>query len=290
MIRAALFVSAVLAFASTAGAAEILVKDAKSGPESMAAGPDGTLYVGSANTPYVYKVAKGATTAEVFVDASVEGPGTYFWGVLADPDTGTVWTCQHTPVAAATPPRRATVLRGFDMKTAAEKLRWALPGDNNACNDAAVGPDKALYVTDTTVGKIYRLAPGAKAGEVWSDARVLMGVDGIAFLDGQLYANNVIFNKLYRIPVGADGKAGRPVDIWMDAPVGSPDGLRAAGGRLFQAEGVGRVHYLTIKGDTAHVTVVKEGLSQPTGVEPAGDVLWFTERAAGKIWSVPMPR
>jgi hypothetical protein len=291
MIRAALFATALLAFtASAASAAEIQIKDEKSGPESMGVGLDGTLYVGSANTPYVYKVAKGATTAEVFVDASKEGAGAYFWGVFADPATNTVWTCQHTPVAGATPPRRSTNARAFDMKSGAEKLRWTLPGDNTACNDFAVGPDKSIYITDTTVGAIYRLAPGAKAPDLWSASRVLSGVDGITFSNGQMYVNNVVFNKLYRIPIGPDGKAGAPVDIWMDAPIRSPDGLRSANGKLFQAEGSGFVHMLTIDGDTAHVTLVKNGLKQPTGVEPAGDVLWFTERGAGKVWSVPMPK
>lgn len=292
MIRVALVASALLALsASAASAAEILIKDDKSGPESMAAGPDGALYVGSANTPYVYKVAKGSTTAQVFVDASKEGPGTYFWGVLADPGANTVWTCQHTPVAGATPMRRTTSLRGFDMKTGAETLRWTLPGDNTACNDAAIGPDKALYVTDTGNGKIYRLPQGAKTADLWLENRLLTGIDGITFLDGQMYVNNVFFNKLYRIPFRPDGKPGAPVDIWMDAPVKGPDGIRAAGGKLFQAEGnAGKVHALTINGDTAHVTVLKDGLKSPTAVEPAGDTLWFTERATGKVMSIPMPR
>jgi len=120
---------------------------------------------------------------------------------------------------------------------------------------------------------------------------VLTGIDGITFLDGVLYVNNVWFNKLYRIPVDAAGKAGTPVDIWMDAPVKGPDGMRAAGGKLFLAEnGAGKIDALTIKGDIAHVTVLKDGLNAPTGVEPAGDILWFTERGAGKVWSVSLPK
>lgn len=292
MIRAALAASALLALTATAASAtEILIKDDKSGPESMAVGPDGALYVGSANTPYVYKVAKGSTTAQVFIDASGEGAGTYFWGVLAEPAANTLWTCQHTPVAGVRPMRRTTQLRGFDLKTGAEKLRWTLPGDNTACNDFAVGPDKALYITDTGNAKIYRLPQGAKTADLWLESRLLTGIDGIAFLNGQMYVNNVFFNKLYRIPFGADGKPGAPVDIWMDAPVKGPDGIREAGGKLFQAEGnAGKVHVLTINGDTAHVTVLKDGLKSPTAVEPAGDTLWFTERGAGKVVSIPMPR
>src|SRR5262249_1028770 len=152
-------------------------------------------------------------------------------------------------------------------------------------------PDKALYITDTANSKIYRLAPGAQSAELFLEHRLLNGIDGITFLDGVLYVNNVAFNKLYRIPVDASGKPGAPVDIWMDAPVKGPDGMRAAGGKLFHAEnGAGKVDMLTINGDTAHVTVLKDGLSQPTGVEPAGNTLWIAERGAGKVVSIPMPK
>jgi len=291
MIRAVCLALAILAASASAShAAEIVVHDPHSQPESMAVGPDGTLYVGSAGTPYVYAIKKGATTATPFVDASAAGPGTFFFGVLADADSRTLWTCQLTPVAGTNPVRRHTVLRGFDLASGAPKLSWPLPGDNSTCNDFAVGPDKALYLTDTANQKIYRLAPGAQAAQLYLDHRSLLGIDGIAFLDGTLYVNNVFFNKLYRVPVDADGKPGTPVDIWMDAPVHGPDGMRAANGKLFVAEnGGGKISRLTITGDTAHVTLIKDGLKTPTGVEPAGDTLWFTERGTGKVWSVPMP-
>lgn len=292
MIRAAfLALTALAASAAGSRATEIVIHDDASQPENLAMGPDGTLYVGSASTPYVYAVKKGATTAMPFIDASTAGAGTFFFGVLADPATNTLWTCQLTPVAGATPARKITALRGFDLKSGAPKSSWTLPGDNSTCNDVSLGPDKALYIADTANQKIFRLAPGARAAELYLDHRSLLGVDGITFLNGTLYVTNVAFNKLYRVPVGADGKPGDPVDIWMDSPVRGPDGLRAANGKLFMAENRGgKISSLTIAGDTAHVTVIKDGLKSPTGVEPAGDTLWFTERGNGKVWSVPMPK
>ncbi len=289
MIRAAYFALAISAAIS--GATEIVIHDDKSQPENLAAGPDGTLYVGSASSPYVYTVKKGAATATPFIAAGAAGAGTVFFGLLADPATDTLWACQLTPVAGATPVRRSSALRGFGLKSGAPKLSWTLPGDNSTCNDFSIGPDKALYIADTANQKIFRLAPGARAAEVYLDHRNLLGVDGITFLNGTLYVTNVSFNKLYRVPVGADGKPGEPVDIWMDAPVHGPDGLRAANGKLFLAENRGgKISSLTITGDTAHVTVIKDGLKTPTGVEPAGDTLWFTERGTGNIWSVPIPK
>lgn len=289
--RLATCVALVISFAQAASASEILIADAKSQPESMTVAPGGVLIVGSASTPFVYKVRPGSSTAEKFIDATAEGPGTFFFGMLADASTNTLWTCQLTPVPDTTPVKRHTALRSFDLTTGAPKIRWNLPGDNNTCNDIAIGPDKALYITDTANGKIYRLPAGASAAELYLEHRTLMGIDGITFLDGTLYINNVFFNKLYRIPVDAAGKPQQPEDIWMDQPVKGPDGMRAANGKLFVAENAsGKISVLTVNGDKASVTVLKEGLKTPTAVEPAGDTLWFTERATGKVMSIPMPK
>src|SRR3954454_5504710 len=147
----------VMGFAHAAFAADILIADAKSQPESLTVAPGGVLIVGSASSPFVYKVRAGSTTAEKFVDASAEGAGTFFFGMLADASTNTLWTCQLTPVPGVTPAQRHTALRSFDLTTGAPKIRWNLPGDNSVCNDFSIGPDKALYISDTINSKIYRL-------------------------------------------------------------------------------------------------------------------------------------
>ena len=289
--RLAACVTILTGLVQAASAAEILIVDSKSQPESMTVAPDGTVIAGSASSPFIYKVRPGAATAEKFVDASAEGAGTFFFGMLADGATNTLWACQLTPVPGTTPAKRHTALRGFDLATGAEKLRWNLPGEDSTCNDFSIGPDKALYITDTANGRIYRLPAGASTAELYLEHRTLMGVDGITFLDGTLYVNNVFFNKLYRIPVDAAGKPGTPVDIWMDQPVRGPDGMRAANGKLYVAEnGSGQIAALTVNGDKASVTVLKDGLKTPTGIEPAGGTLWFTERGAGKVYSMPMPK
>ncbi len=285
-----LIAAVLLAFAAgSAQAGEILIHDAKSQPESITVAGNGDLISGSASSSFVYRVKKGASTPEVFIDASGEAAGSFFLGQYADNATGTLWACQLTPVPNTTPARRTSLLRAFDLATGKETFRWPLPGDNSTCNDMTVGPDKALYVTDTANGRIFRVAAGARAADLFLEHRVLAGVDGITFLDGVMYVNNVWFNKLYRVPVDGTGKPGTPVDIWMDAPVHGPDGMRAMGGKLYLAENAaGRVDALTVSGDTAHVVVLKDGFSNPTAVEPAGDTLWVGERNTGKVWTVPL--
>src|SRR5689334_5713264 len=92
MSRARWFVTCVVLLTGipqAASAVEILIADAKSSPESLTVAPGGVLIVGSASSPYVYKVRPGSTTAEKFVDASAEGAGTFIFGMLADASTNT---------------------------------------------------------------------------------------------------------------------------------------------------------------------------------------------------------
>ncbi|HTB19616.1 MAG TPA: hypothetical protein VK708_15950 [Bryobacteraceae bacterium] len=289
--RLAVCIALAAGFAQAALAADILIADAKSQPESLTVAPGGVLIVGSASSPFVYKVRSGSTTAEKFVDASAEGAGTFFFGMLADGSSNTLWTCQLTPVPGKTPVQRHTALRSFDLESGAPKIRWNLPGENSTCNDFAIGPDKALYISDTANSRIYKLASGASTAELFLEDRALYGIDGITFLNGTLYVNNVFSNNLYRIPVDAAGKPGPPVDIWMDQPIKGPDGMRAANGKLIVAEnGSGRISVITVQGDKASVTVIKDGLNTPTGVEPAGDTIWIAERGAGKAVSIPLPK
>ena len=288
---AVLVISMTIGFAPATLAQGILINDAKSQPESLTMAPGGVLIVGSASSPFVYKVRPGSSTAEKFIDVSAEPAGTFFLGMLADASTNTLWTCQLTPVPNTTPAQRHTALRSFDLTTGAAKIRWNLPGDNNVCNDFTIGPDKALYITDTIPGRIFRLPAGASTAELYLEDRTLNGVDGITFLNGILYVNNVIFNKLYRIPVDASGKPGTPVDIWTDQPIKGPDGMRSANGKLVLAENAsGKISVLTVNGDKASVTVIKEGLNTPTGVEPVGDTIWIAERGAGKALSISIPK
>src|SRR5437764_12287634 len=138
----------VLGFAHATFAADILIADAKSQPESLTVAPGGVLIVDSASTPFVYRVRPPSSTVEKFIDASDQGPGTFFFGMLADASTNMLWTCQLTPVPGTTPVQRHTALRSFDLGTGAPKIRWNLPGDNSTCNDFAIGPDQARYLTD----------------------------------------------------------------------------------------------------------------------------------------------
>jgi hypothetical protein len=273
---------------SAAQAAEpklVVTTDPQSQPESVTQAPDGSLFLSSVSKPVIYRSAKGEAQAHVFVDASAEGTVS-FLGVLADGQTNTLWACEIIGAGKD----RHSVLRSFDLSSAAPKFRWPLPGSTNLCNDFVVGPDRALYISDTFGSRIFRLKPGASEPELLIEDRTLDGIDGITFLGSDLYVNNVISNNLYRIPLDQAGKAGAPVQIWPDRPIKGPDGMRAYNGRLYVAENKnGRASMITVNGDQATVVTVLDGLTQPTAIEPAGDTLWVGDRAKDKAIALPMP-
>lgn len=276
-----LLLGSIPAFATT------VTTDSGAEPESITAAPDGGLILGSATKPLIYRAAKGETKAKPWIDVSADGPVT-FLGVLSDVSTNTLWGCEIGPRTAGNPSFSA--LLSFDLTTGARKTRWQLPGPISLCNDFTIGPDHALYVSDTFGSNIYRVRPGSGDGELFLNNRALDGIDGLTFLNGVLYVNNVIGDTIWRIPIDASGKAGTPVNIWTDQPIKGPDGMRAAGGHLFLAENAnGRASMLTITGETAHVTVIKTGLKRPTAIEPAGDVLWVGDRLSDNAESIPLP-
>jgi sugar lactone lactonase YvrE len=264
----------------------VVSTDPQSQPESVTVAPDGSLILSSASKPVIYRAAKGASQAQVFIDAGGAQRDVSFLGVLADASTSTLWACEIIGAGK----ERHSILRSFDLTSAASKSQWPLPGAINVCNDFTIGPDHALYVSDTFGSRIFRLRPGASELELLIEDRTLDGVDGITFLGGELYVNNVISNNLYRIPLDQAGKAGAPVQIWPDRPIKGPDGMRAYNGKLYLAENRnGRASMITINGDQAHVVTVLDGLNLPTAIEPAGDTLWVGDRGKDKAIAVPMP-
>ena len=64
-LRAQLVVCGALLAVLTRGAsaADIVIGDGKAQPESLTVAPGGVLIVGSASSPFVYRVRPGATTA-----------------------------------------------------------------------------------------------------------------------------------------------------------------------------------------------------------------------------------
>jgi hypothetical protein len=279
-IAAGITFSALVISPAQASPSDIMVQDTDVFPESIAAAPDGTLFLGSLKKPIIYRALPNAP-AKPWIH--ITGVQAMTLGVLADPASKTLWACVHEPITSpsmpsARPPQRS-YLRGFDLATGVVKANYPLAGATNGCNDISVAPDRTVYVTDSGNARLLRLRPSSKTLEIWLENKTLLdGIDGLTFLSGKLYVNNVKTSHIYRIPMTSDGKAARPVDVQLSQPLSGPDGMRAADGVIYVAENRGgQISALKLEGDKATVTVLKTGLQVPTGVAPVGNTLWASE-------------
>ncbi|MDQ3934576.1 MAG: hypothetical protein M3340_08080 [Actinomycetota bacterium] len=112
-------------------------------------------------------------------------------------------------------------------------------------NYAAWGPDGSLYVTDYELPVLWRIPPGGGTPQRWlEDARLdgggEFGTTGIELGADQatLYvtqqseaggsAGNPTTGRLFKVPIGGDGRPGQMTQLWESDPVDGPDGFGIA--------------------------------------------------------------
>ena len=272
----------IAAAASAWAAPDVRIDDVAVYPESLSAGPDGTLYIGSIKG-IVFRAGPRAAMAEAWIQPTTANGILSLLGVLADGRSNTLWVCSspnqfRTPAAVG-----VSALMAFDLKTGKQKGAWPLPAPASACNDITIARDGSAYASDTPNGRIFVLKPHARALELFAEDARLKGVDGIVFADdGALYLNIVSKGQLMRVDRGPGGKFAGVTELKLSQPIAGPDGFRLiAGHRFLLAEGAsGKIDAVTIRGDAATITVLKDGLVSPPGVTVFGRTAYGME---GKI-------
>jgi sugar lactone lactonase YvrE len=197
-------------------------------------------------------------------------------GVFAHEPSNTLWVCSADPDTN----NNTTVLRAFDLRTAALKGTHPFPG-GGFCNDVEVMRDGTTLVTDTRGGRILALKPGASTLAVWAEDAKWAGIDGIAMLpDGDVLFNNVRQNQLVHVAVKPDGTAGAGNVLELSQPIAGPDGMRALpDGRIVMAENrSGKIDIVRVDGSKATIETIKDGFKlTPTAVTVIGTTVWVTE-------------
>ncbi len=284
-MRSAFGPCAVLATAVAIGAAaaaptEVALPGDHVFPESLSSTKDGTLFIGSFAEGGIFKVKPGADKAEPWIKPGANGSRSTF-GVLADERSNTLLVCSNDASGFGVPgpgAAKGSALKAFDLTTGEDKGSTPLPGSPTLCNDIALGPDGAAYVTDSFNPHILRLQPGGSALEVWaSDPKFAppkggAGLDGIAFgSDGTVYVNTFTPGGLYKVAV-KDSKAGEVTMLQTSRKITLPDSLRAYGkDRFLMIEGAGSLDLVTIDGGMAKIETIKDGFSGPVSVTQVGN-------------------
>jgi hypothetical protein len=238
----------------------------------------------------IYKIAPDATMAQPFIAPGTGGIKRVF-GVFADDGTGTLWACSNdTNPGPPGGPTGPSALHGFDLASGAPKANHALPA-NSFCNDAAVGPNGDVYVSDTSGMQVLRLPKGGKALEVWSPAGAFGApggvLDGVAVAGGRVVVGTLATSKLFAVEIGADGKAGKVTELKLSAPVTAPDGIRAWDKDLLATDGTGKIQRIAISGDTGTVTTLKEGLEGVVAVTVSGKAIYALEGQLAIFFTPP---
>ena len=274
--------AAILSSANAATpATEITLPGSHLFTESITSTKDGTLYIGSVGKGTVSRIAPRTTTVEEWIHPGANGLKQVF-GVYADEPHKTLWVCSFDPHP------NGAVLKSFDLKTAAPKGSYPLPGDKAFCNDIAVAGNGTAYIADTGTAKLYLLRPGASTLEEAASDPLLKGVDGIAFGEhGVLYTNSYDNGTLQRIELGKDGKAKKIIDLKLSRKLDRPDGMRSLGkNRFLLAENSGDMSILTVTGANARIDTIKSGLTSTPAVTAARGMAWIAE---GKLEYMDSP-
>src|SRR5580692_9116029 len=123
-------------FAATAEPDVVIHEDGPNA-ESMTSTADGALIFGSMSKAEIFRAAKGATSADVWIRPGTNGLQRIL-GVFADQRTNTLWVC-----SSGTP----TALKTFDLESGAPKGSYDFPGGTGTCNDIATASDGTVYAT-----------------------------------------------------------------------------------------------------------------------------------------------
>jgi sugar lactone lactonase YvrE len=270
----ALLAASIVALASAAQAeSPVAVPDTRVFPESISVTSDGTLLIAGSEKGIIYKAAPGAAAAQPWITREQAGFEGFLLGIYADEPHGVFYVCSDV----VGPPRKAA-FTAFDLTTGAKKATYAFPG-GGLCNDFITDAAGTLYATDTELGRIIRLKPGAAEPDVWASDPAIAGIDGIAFAGGKLYFNNVRKNLLNRIEINADGSSGAITTLQLSAEINGPDGMRVGPGDvlLFTENRTGKLTQAKVEGDKATLTVIKDGFGQLTGIAVRGGIAWVSE-------------
>ena len=239
-------------------------------PEGIASDGNGGIYVGSLTQRKILYINLESKEVSVFADKSIPGLLSVF-GLLVDQEKRLLYVCSTDAGVADLDEDRVTSLFVFNIENPKQPSRYPLPG-GGFCNDMALGPDGAVYVTDTKKPRILILRPNASALDVWLENEIFGGeginLNGLVWSDDKLYVVKSNSGELFQISQKDGIQALAILKIKTPRPLQFPDGLELlTSEKLLVVEGSGNLSEISIVGGEGNIRLISEGLDVPTTMD-----------------------
>ena len=271
-------------------------------PESVAAGPDGTLYVGSWRQGAVARL-KPRSEPEILVKPGANGLANA-QGVLVDAQAGLLWVCSGT-MGHTTVPTTPSALKSYDLATGAPRGSYPLP-DTGYCNDLAQAADGAIYVSDSLHPRILSMRAGDTALHIWLEDSLLGSGDARFYLNGiavdpagGLFVSTVMAaDYLLKVDWKPGGKAGAVHRIQAPRVFKNVDAVRILDAThlvLFESNAFGKdgpyggqVTLATLADDRiGKLQTLVAGLNDPSSGLILDGRVWYIESKYGLLLAHP---
>jgi sugar lactone lactonase YvrE len=237
-------------------------------PENLAIDRDGTVYVSLAFAGEILRISPdgshttlalptaGGITVGVAIDHR-DGGGLDVAVRSQDDSTAGIW---RVPIGSFAHPVRTAALPTQSFP-------------NGITFDARGN----LYVADSSLGRIWRLAPGASNATIWVEGPPLAptgasfmgfplpGANGIKLRHHVVYVSNTATENILTIPIAPDGSAGETKVAFHG--IEADDFAFATNGDLYVAENPpSRLVRVTPAGGVTTVATAADGLDNPSAV------------------------
>jgi virginiamycin B lyase len=244
--------------ASAAGPVTTFTGAGIQGPQSIAAGNDGTMWFtnlagGPNGSGSIGRITRtGVVTT--YGDPSVNGPG----GIARGSD-GAFWFTNAN--------------NGIGRITTAGKISVFFDPSISAPHAIAAGPDGALWFTNSGNHSVGRITTAGKISH-FSDPRIDPDAGIVAGPDGALWFTNLYANSIGRITTTGT------VTVYTDPSISLPIGITVGGdGALWFANLSGFIGRITTAGV---VTSYNADVNGPGGIATGpGGALWYTSGILG---------
>ena len=271
-------------------------------PESLAAGPDGSLYVGSWRQGAVARLRPDGSAPEIVVKPGSNGLANA-QGVLVDSKTGLLWVCSGT-TGFTTVPMTPSALKSYDLATGKPSASYPMP-DAGYCNDLAQDADGTIYVTDSVHPRILKFVQGEAALGIWLEDPKLGSGDSKNFLNGiavdprgGLYVSAVMaVPYVLKVDIQQGGKAGTIHRMEAPRTFRNVDALRYLDKDhlvLFESNAFGKESYggavtlATLEGDRiGDLKTLVAGLNDPSSGLILDGRVYYIESKYGLLLAHP---